>query len=172
MHSYISRILLAAAASGVIELLFPAKKQAGLRLVCGLLMLAMLAAPIVEAVAAGDIVSRIEAMLDEAASVEAMVNGYAARAQAAICAASEDAAEAEIAWLLAERFGLSADDCRVEVVLTPGEDGTATFVGAKVWLSGRAVLADAAGIEDYLAALFGGQAVAVIETGRDEDEGN
>ena len=63
---------------------------------------------------------------------------------------------------VAERFGLPAEGCRVEVTLAEGEGGV-ELAGMKVWLSGRAVLSDAAGMEAYLAALFGGKCIVVIE---------
>ena len=92
----------------------------------------------------------------------ALSDRYAEQTAAYIRTASAREAEESVGILLAERFGISAQDCRVDITL----GGTAeeiTLEEITVVLSGRAVLADPYTIEAYLSTLFGGVAVVAIE---------
>lgn len=165
MGQIIMGVMTAAVAGVVAELLPPDgadRLERPLKLVVALLVLCAVVLPLVDAADGGDLTARLDAALDEIAIASNGADAYAEQAMAYIRAASADAAEREITALLAERFGLLPEHCRVEVTLADGESGIA-LVGVKVCLSRRAILADAEGIEAYLAALFGGQAVVAIE---------
>lgn len=162
MQAYFTRLILAAAAVGLAESILPERKQTGLRLICGLLLLTVVALPLVEAIERGDLAARIEDILARTAQTEA-VDAYAAQAMAAIRDASEERAAAEIEALLTARFGIEPEQMRVEVVLADDGAGGVAFVGARAWLSGSAALADAAAIEAYLTALLGGKIIVAIE---------
>lgn len=168
MGNYLVNVITAVVAGTVAELL-PPDGEAGttraLRLVISLLILCVIALPLLDGLGAGSdgLLARIDGLFEEIHTAgNAAADAYAAQTMAYIRAAGEDAAEGEIVALLAERFGLSADRCRAEVTLAEGKEGI-TLAGVKVYLSGSAIFADAAGIEAYLTALFGGQAIVIIE---------
>lgn len=160
--------IMTAAVAGMMAELLPPDGTDGLarplKLVAALLVLCAVVIPLFDMLGEGGdgAAARLDAALAEIGAAAKGSDAYAAQAMACIRAASAEAAEREIAALLAERFGLSAEHCRVEVTLAEGEDGIVP-IGVKVWLSGRAIFADVAGIEAYLEALFGGQAIVVIE---------
>lgn len=167
MDNYLVNVITAVVAGAVAELL-PPDGEGGmsrpLKLLTSLLILCVIALPLLDALGAGSggLLDRLDAALAELSADPTAADAYAAQTAAYIREASADAAEREIVALLAERFGLPADRCRAEVALAKGAEGI-TLAGVKVYLSGRAILADAAEIETYLAALFGGQAIVVIE---------
>ncbi len=167
MGNYLVGVITAIAAGAAAELLPPEGERGTdrlLKLITGLLILCVIALPLLDALGAGgdSLLERLDAALAELDTDPAIADRYAAQTMAYIRAASAEAAEGEIVALLAERFGLPTDCCRAEVTLADGEAGI-VLAGVKVYLRGRAVLADAAEIEAYLAALFGGQAIVVIE---------
>lgn len=164
--NYLIGVVSAVVAGTVAELLPPdgdGGTEKALKLVVSLLILCVVALPLLNALGEGGLLAQIDAILDEITAVESSAaDGYAAQTMAYIREASADAAEGEIVLLLAERFGLPAEHCRVEVTLGEGEAGI-TLAGVKVYLSGSAILADPHAIGDYLTAMFGGAAVVVIE---------
>lgn len=168
MSNYLIGVVSAIVAGAVAELLPPeeeGEKGGGraLKLVVSLLILCVVALPLLDVLVDGGLPARINAIFDELDAAESnALDQYATQTLAYIRSASADAAEEEIAALLAERFGLPVDRCRVEVTLGEGEEGI-TLAGVKVYLSGSAIFADPYAIEEYLTALFGGAAVVVIE---------
>lgn len=167
MGNYLASVITAVVAGTVAELL-PPDGEGGmsrpLKLLTSLLILCVIALPLLDALGQGTdgLLNRLDTALTEISADSTAADAYAVRTMAYIREASAEAAEREIVALLAERFGLPAAHCRAEVMLAEGEAGI-TLAGVKVYLSGGAILADAAGIEAYLAALFGGQAIVVIE---------
>lgn len=167
MGNYLVGVISAIAAGTIAELLPPDGDRGTerlLKLVIGLLILCVIALPLLDTLRAGTdgLLDRLDAAMAELDTDPAMADYDAEQTLAYIRTAGAEAAEAEIVALLAERFGLPTDCCRVEVALADSEGGI-VLAGVKVCLRGRAVLADAAEIESYLAALFGGQAIVAIE---------
>lgn len=167
MGHYLISILTAVVVGSVAELLPPdgdGGMSRSLKLIVSLLILCTVALPLFEVLEQGSagLLDRLDAVLAEVSAAPTAADAYAERTMAYLCEASAEAAEGEIAALLAEQFGLPAAHCRTEVTLSEGAEGI-ILAGVKVYLSGPAILADAAEIEAYLAALFGGQAIVIIE---------
>ena len=167
MGNYLVSVVTAVVAGTVAELL-PPDGEGGmsrpLKLLTSLLILSVIALPLLDALGPGTdgLLDRLDAALAEISADPTAADAYAAQTMTYIREASAEAAEGEIVALLAEHFGLPADRCCAEVTLAEGEAGI-TLGGVKVYLSGSAIFADAADIEAYLTALFGGQAIVVIE---------
>ena len=168
MKTYLTGVVTAVVAGTIAELLPPegeGKQDKPIKLLTSLLILCVIAMPLLDLLGEGPeaLLDRLDGIVAELGANDAEgLEAYAAQTMAYIQAASADAAEGEIAGLLAERFGLPAENCRVEVTLDAGEAGI-TLAGVKVYLSGSAIFADPYAIEDYLTAMFGGVAVVILE---------
>lgn len=167
MSEYLIQVVLAVTAGTVAELLPPDAAGGGRRAcapVTALLILCAIVLPAVSWFADGEgLRGRIDDFFDSIASAEAWADeSYAEQTAAYLCRAGAEAAEGEIAVLLAERFGFPADCCRTEVTLCTDENGIGVE-SVRVFLHGRAIFADSYAIEDYLDALFGAKAVVILE---------
>ena len=167
MKSYLIGVVWAVVIGTVVELLPPdeGKQTTVFRLLVSLLILCVIATPLLTVLQEGPdvLLDRIRSAIEEI-NIEggALSDRYAEQTAAYIRTASEREAEESVGILLAERFGISAQDCRVDITL----GGTAeeiTLEQMTVVLSGRAVLTDPYTIEAYLSTLFGGAAVVAIE---------
>ncbi len=167
MKNYLIGVVWAVVIGTVVELLPPdeGKQTTVFRLLVSLLILCVIANPMLTLLQEGPdvLLDRIRSAIEEI-NIEggALSDRYAEQTAAYIRTASESKAEDAIGALLAERFGISAEDSRVEVVLG-GAGDEIKLDCVTVVLSGRAVLADPYTIEAYLSTLFGGAAVVAIE---------
>ncbi len=166
-NTYLIGVISAAVVGAVAELI-PPDGDGGIsgafKLFISLLVLCVIAMPVLDATAAGeaDWEKKIDQFLGELETAESESDVYVERTAAMIREAGEEAAEGELVFLLAERFGVPSDSVRAEITL--GEDTSGIVpLEIKVFLRGRAIFADPYAIEEYLGALFGGISTVIIE---------
>lgn len=168
MKAYLMTVVWAAVVGTLAELIGGDDAGGGaklLRLITGLMILSVVAAPVHSLLQIGPepLLDRLREIYENARATSAEAGErYTRQTMDFIRETGETGASAAVGKLLIERFDLPEECFRVEVDLTE-QDGEFTLSSVRVLLSGRGRLADPYAIETYLEEILCCPARAAVE---------
>lgn len=162
MKGYVISVLLVSIVGSVISMLAPEGEGGGsgrhTRLAVGLCLIVTVASPLVgfirdlEALDLSALIPSVEGSEEEYESI--FLSSLESAERENLCEGIRD--------ILQKKFDVPPEECRVEVIISSGDDGERRLKRVFLTLYGSAVWKDTGAIEDYLSALLGCEVVSAV----------